>query len=161
LPKPKYRLQPVLSVRERAKQAAAQALATRREQLIAAEAELARRLDVLAACRARQSTAQQKMLEDSTDGAGVALLVIHRTHLADLRRIEKELIAEVEAQRSAVAAAEIEVEKAITTLIEASREVQVIEKHQESWQQRTKREEARREQKLGDEIGAANYKQQR
>jgi flagellar export protein FliJ len=57
-----------------------------------------------------------------------------------------------------VANAEAEVEKALDALIEASREVQVIEKHRETWQQRTRREEQLREQKIGDEIGAVTYR---
>ena len=161
MPKPKYRLQPVLSVREKAKQEAAKSLATQRAQLADAEVELVRRKAAVDECRARQVVAHEDMLEEVKQGVAAHGLVMHRTHLADLRRVEQELIAEVEAQRRTVAAAEGEVEKAVTALIEASREVQVIEKHHESWQQNARREDERREQKLGDEIGAITHRRAR
>jgi flagellar export protein FliJ len=53
-----------------------------------------------------------------------------------------------------VSRCETEVERARAALVEAAREVRVIEKHREGWQERQRREAARREQKLNDEIGA-------
>jgi flagellar export protein FliJ len=161
MPRQKYRLRPVLDVRQKAKQAAAKLLAARRAQLAEAEAELVRRNTAVDSCRAQQVTAQEKMLEEVTRGLAAHGLVVHRTHLADLRRIEQELVAEVEVQRRTVAAAEAEVDKAVTALIEASKEVQVIEKHHDTWQQSTRREEQRREQKIGDEIGAITHRRGR
>src|SRR6185295_8935746 len=137
--KQKYRLQPVLDVRDKAKQAAARLVATRREQLAAAEAKLEHIKKTLANCRALQVAAQKKMLEESQSGIEARKLVTHRTHLADLRLREDELKAKVEEQRRIVANAEAEVDRAIAALIEASREVQVIEKHRESWRERSRR----------------------
>lgn len=159
--KQKYRLQPVLDVRGKAKQAAASLVATRREQLAAAEEELSRRNKALAECRRLQATAQERMLADFERGVDAHILVTHRTHLADLRRTEQERLTKVEEQQRAVVRAEAEVENALTALIEASKEVQVIEKHRETWRQRTVREEQLREQKIGDEIGAVTYRRSR
>lgn len=161
MPKQKYRLQPVLDVRGKAKQSAASLVATRRDQLAAAEAELTRRRQALADCRQRQTTAQEEMLAEFERGVEAHTLVTHRTHLADLRRNAQDLATKVDDQHRAVLGAEAEVEKAVTALIEASKEVQVIEKHRESWHQRTRREEQLREQKIGDEIGAVTYRRSR
>ena len=161
VPKEKYRLQPVLDVRGKAKQAAASLVATRREQLAVAEVELARRRQALADCRRRQTIAQEKMLAESERGVEARTLVTHRTHLADLRRNVEELGTKVEDQRRAVVGAEAEVDRAVAALIETSKEVQVIEKHRETWRQRTLREEQLREQKIGDEIGAVTYRRSR
>src|SRR5262245_26857902 len=161
VPKPKYRLQPVLEVRDQAKQAAARLVATRREQLVAAETELARRLEEVRKSQQRQVEARQRLLEESSKEVEAQLLQTHRTHLADLRRIEEELTEKVAEQRTVVAAANQELEQAISALIEASREVQVIEKHRETWQQKTRREEQVREQKMGDEIGAITHRLQK
>ena len=68
---------------------------------------------------------------------------------------------QVEEKKRAVANAEAEVEKAVAVLIELSRDVRVIEKHRESWRERTRREEQLQEQKIGDEIGAATYRRGR
>jgi flagellar export protein FliJ len=161
VPKQKYRLQPVLDVRDKAKQAAAVLVATRREQLVAAEEKLRQRREELAACRRRQAMAQEQMFKEFERAVEAHTLVTHRTHLADLRRIEEEMLAKVEEQRRAVVNAEAEVEKALTALIEASREVQVIEKHRENWRQRARRDEQLRDQKIGDEIGAITYRRGR
>jgi flagellar export protein FliJ len=158
VPKQKYRLQPVLDLRDKAKQAAARLVATRREQLSAAEAELALRKQAVLDCRMQQASAQQKMAAAASRVVAANTLVKHRTHLADLRDLEQQLVAKVDEQKLVVAGAEAELEKALDALIEASREVQVIEKHRETWQQRTRKEEQLKEQKIGDEIGAVTHR---
>ncbi|HKE59474.1 MAG TPA: hypothetical protein VKB46_22345, partial [Pyrinomonadaceae bacterium] len=145
--------------RDKIKQTAARLVATRREQLAAAETELKRRHQAVATCRDQQAAAQQKLFAEAQAGVEAHELVIHRTHLSDIRRIEQELMAQVEEQRAVVATAKDELDRAITALIEASREVQVIEKHREGWQEKTRREEQLREQKAGDEIGAITHRQ--
>lgn len=151
--KTKYRLQPVLDARSKTKEAAVRQVTLRREQLVAAQDELTRRERIVADCRAQQEAAQARMMDEAMRGIGAHTLVVHRTHLADLKRLEQELIGAVEQQRAVVARAEIELEKALAALVEASKEVQVIERHRISWQQRVRREEERREQKINDEFG--------
>jgi flagellar export protein FliJ len=150
----KYRLQPVLGAREQAKREAERLLAARRQQLAEAEEELARRLRAVEECRARQTSARDEMLQTMSGGAAAARALAHRTHLADLRAQEEDLQAEAEEQRGAVSRCEAEVEKARAALVEAAREVRVIEKHKENWRERERREAVRREQKINDEIGA-------
>ena len=152
--KNRYRLQPVLDVRDRAKQEAAQRVAARRAQLAVAEAELARRQHLVARCRADQALAQQRMMDQAVKGIEASKMVLHRTHCAGLKEREQELLGEVERQQSIVRQAEEDLENAITAFVEASKEVQVIEKHRQSWRERTRRESVRHEQRLNDEIGA-------
>lgn len=152
--KQKYRLQTVMDVREQAQREAERLVAARLAQLAAAEEELARREREVALCRERQESARAEMLEEMRGGSAASRAVAHRTHLADLRTLEEELRAAAEEQRATVARCEAEVEKARAALVEAAREVKVIEKHREHWQERERREGARREQKLNDEIGA-------
>ncbi|HEX8474436.1 MAG TPA: hypothetical protein VF666_10415 [Pyrinomonadaceae bacterium] len=157
----KYRLQTVMEVRDRAKQEATQKVAARRAELASAEEELARREQAVTDCRAQQAEAQARMLRTVEDGVAAGEVVAHRTHLADLRRLEQELIERVEQQRVAVVRAESELQNALAALIEASKELQVIEKHREGWREQTRRAEQRREQKLGDEIGQLLYEQRK
>ena len=159
--KEKYRLQPVLDVRDQAKRTAAELVAAKRELLAAAQAELFRRQQAVADCRQRQIDSQERMLEEFKNGADAHTLVTYRTHLADLRQTEQELIAKVEEQFRACESAEAEVEKAVTALIEASKEVQVIEKHRENWRQRAQRDERLREQKISDEISSVLHQRNR
>jgi flagellar export protein FliJ len=156
----KYRLQTVLDARDRARQDAARALAARRAQLLEAEVEQARREEALALCRSRQLAAQAEMMAEATKGAEAGQLVVHRTHLADLRTSEQQLIAALEQQKALVAHLEYEADKALTVLIEASKELQVMKKHREGWRRQARQEEARREQKLNDEISAIRHNRQ-
>lgn len=154
----RYKLQPVLDVRERAKTDAAKVVAARRAQLEEAEAELARRESSLALCRERQREARAKMLDETQAGAEASRHVAYRTHLTDLRRQEEALAASVEEQRGAVGRAERELDAALGQLAEASKEVRVIEKHREHWREDERLAERRREQKRGDEIAAALHR---
>lgn len=150
----KYRLQPVLGAREQAKREAERLLAVRMAQLAESEEELARRVRAVEACRERQASARAEMLEAMSGGAAAAQALAHRTHLADLRAQEESLRAAVEEQKGAVARCEAELERARAALVEAAREVRVIEKHRENWREHERRESVRREQKINDEIGA-------
>ena len=150
----KYKLQPVLGVREQAKREAERLLAARLAQLAEAEEEMARRAREVEACRERQAGARAEMFEAMSEGAAASRALAHRTHLADLRAREEGLRAATEEQRAVVARCEAESERARAALVEAAREVRVIEKHKENWRERERRETARREQKLNDEIGA-------
>lgn len=154
----KYKLQAILDLRERAKQERMLIVAARRAALAEAEKELARREQNLADCKSQQADAQGKMLEEAGGGAEARRIVAHRTHLADLRLSEQQLMIEVEQQKLSVSRAEKEVEKALAALVEASKELRVIEKHREGWRQQMGRAEARREQKLNDEIGLIRHK---
>jgi flagellar export protein FliJ len=152
--KKKYRLQPVLDVRERAKQEAERLVAARLAQLAEAEEELARRVREVALCRERQEAARAEMFEEMRGGSAAARAVAHRSHLADLRALEDQLRAAADEQRGAVARCETELEAARAALVEAAREAKVIEKHREQWRERERRDGVRREQKMNDEIGA-------
>ncbi len=158
--KPRYRLQPVLEVREQVKKEAAQRLATARQALAEAEAELARRLAAVDACRQRQAEADAKLFAALRAGSAAHVLLAHRTFLADLKEEERRLHAAVEQQRAAIQQAEAAVEAALQGLIEASKEVQAIEKHKENWQQSRKLEAERRENKANDEFGTARHVRQ-
>lgn len=152
--KKKYRLQPVLHVRERARQEAGQRVAERRRILADAETELARRQQSVADCRLRQTKAQAKMMRELAHGTEAHTVVEYRMHLDDLKLLEQHLQEQVEQQQGVVARAAADVEMALTALMEAAKEVKVIEKHREEWTERNRREEVRRDQKLSDEIGS-------
>ncbi len=152
--KNKYRLQSVLGVRERAKQAAARVVALRREQVAEAERELARRAGELSRCRARQREARESMFGEARGGAEARRMVEHRTHLADLREQAETRAATVEEQRAVVARAERELDTALDALAEAAKEFRVIEKHRENWRESERTAERRREQKISDEVAS-------
>lgn len=155
--KPKYRLQSLLEIRNRAQQDAARLVATRRAQMAAAEAEMARRQRALSECRAQQQAARAEMFDAAANGIEARDLLRHRTYLADLKTREQGLLIELDEQRAVVVRAAAELDKAIAEFIEASRESLKIEKHREVWSERQRREERRHEQKTQDEMSTATY----
>lgn len=150
----KYNLQRLLETRTRERDDAVKTLAESRRKLAAAEAELTERKSAVENCRRAQSDAQTAMLEKSSGGIKNSEMLYHRQHLIDLRETETELVRQVEQQKSVVARREQEVETALAELKEASKELRVIEKHKENWQNEKRIEATRREQKSNDEIGA-------
>ena len=157
----KYRLQTVMNARERAKQEQARVVGMRREQLAEAERELARREEEVVLCRRRQAEAHEALFDSARQGAEAARLTERRAHIADLRRLEQELIAAALQQRDVVARRERELEAALEALREASKDFQAIERHRERWQEEQRRDLTRREQKMGDEIAAILREQRR
>lgn len=155
----KYRLQPVLDVRDKEKKNAAQHLIICREHLTKEEEELSKRNQAVEDCRQQQSIAQQTLLETASQGTKAHKLIFHRNYINNLIQDEEELKILVKKQTSVVIRAEEQVEKAVEKLAEASKELKVIEKHKEEWQKMKKKELEKLEQKLTEEIGTVMYQQ--
>ena len=150
----KYRLETVLSIRNRAKDEAVRLVGVRLQQLQSAEEELNRRQMQLQACYEKQNQAQSSMVEDLNKGLQAQKILAHQNYLNDLRKYEIELQVAVEEQIQNVSNAEKEVEAAREKLIESSRDVKSIEVHKANWQTAEQNQQNRREQKISDEIGA-------
>ncbi len=152
--KTKYRLEVVLDVRGKKKNEAAQFLAMRRQELFEAEQELLRRQKFLEDCRRQIFESKEKMMAEFEKGTSAGNLVAHRNYIEVLKEREEALILSVNEQKENIKRAERAVDEAIDKLAEASKELRVIEKHKDKWQQRRKKEFEKHEQKLSDEIGA-------
>jgi flagellar export protein FliJ len=157
MPREKYRLQTVLEIRDKAKKEAAQLVGVRRGQLASAEEELERCHQAVRDNLQKQREQQDLMFAEINRGVEARRAMAFRTHLTDLREVELDLRANVVKQEKVVRQAEIELEKALEFLAEATKEVKVIEKHKETWRLNTKLEAERKEQKLNDEIGQILY----
>lgn len=156
----KYRLQAVLDVRARAQQEAGKTIALRRTELAEAELELRQRLAAAQHCRQQQQTAQVTLRQTLARGTRIRTINLHRTHLADLRLRESALQEAVEKQRAVVFCAEQALEQARVNLIEAAKQVRVIEKHRDNWQREQRRAGEHSEQKAMDEAGAIVHRRQ-
>jgi len=150
----KYRLETVLTIRNRAREEAARQVALRLGQLEQAEEELNRRQKKLQACYEQQNKAQTAMSEELSQGIQARSILAHQNYLNDLRKIEIELKNDVEKQIQVVTKAENELEKAREKLVETARELKSIEVHKANWQVSEQKVQAKREQKISDEIGA-------
>ncbi len=157
----KYNLQRLLEVRTRTREQAIQSLGECRLKLAAAETELAARNQAVKNCRQTQRQAHTAMAKKMRGAVKNSEILYHRQYLIDLREQEIELLAAVEQQKSIVERAEAEVETALLAVKEATKEMQVIEKHKENWQREKKVEATRKEQKSNDEIGAILHERSR
>ena len=154
----KYRLQIVLERKEEARDEAARHLAEMREQLHKEQQEEARLREELRQNRERQREEYENMLKGGPTGG----LNVSETHQA-LNYIKyldvkaKELDGAIEVQKIRVQKAEKAVEEALQELIQASRELQVMQKHKERWEKKMRFERERKDQEETNEIGNVIY----
>lgn len=157
-----YRLQIVLDQKKEARDEAARYLAEKREILKREQEEEARLRRELDENRQRKAQEHDLLAREGLSNALDAnraqqrLNFIKRLdHMADV------LNTRIAAQQEKVKHAEQEVEEALQALVQASRELEVMEKHKERWTKKTKQEEDMNEQREMNEIGNIMYNARR
>ena len=153
---PVYRLQTLLEIRERAKEAAEQAFA----QAMQALAEERQKLrDLEEDLERRKAERKQKVMaylqEVMSRGVGAGGLSMMNRFEERLKDEEAQVALEIERQKEAVRAAEKRVEDRRFDMAEAAKELKAIEKHKESWQKQVRAERMQREELNQEEIGNA------
>lgn len=158
---PKYRLQTLLEIRERAKKEAEEAFAYAMQMLAEEQARLAEEeenLERMIADRHRRREEYARQLASGemkiTDQSN-AYRYIER-----LKEKEVDQQTVIDAQKEQVREAEKEVKRAQDALIEATQEMKALEKHKEKWAEEVRRERMMREEGVMDEIGQAIFQQQ-
>ena len=153
---PPYRLQTLLEIRERAKEAAEQAfaeamqaLAKEKQKLKEMEEELERRK------RERKQKVLAYLEEVMSKGVGAGGLNMMNRFEERLKDEEVQLALEIDGQKEAVKAAERLVEERRREMAEAAKDLKAIEKHKESWQKQVRAEREMREELSQEEIGNA------
>ena len=153
---PPYRLQTLLEIRERAKEAAEQAfaeamqaLAKEKQKLKEMEEELERRK------RERKQKVMAYLEEVMAKGAGAGGLNMMNRFEERLKDEEAQLALEIDGQKESVRAAERHVEEKRAEMAEAAKELKAIEKHRENWQKQVRAEREMREELTQEEIGNA------
>ena len=153
----KYKLTVVLKLRERLKDEAAHNARRKQEKLREAEAELENRLEKVRDCQNHQAEVKNRIANDKVNRVNAHLVTTYKIFLDDLHRQELDLSRFAEKQKTVLADSAAATEKAMQELVEATKEVHIIEKHREKWRQQMKVEDARREQARLDEI-AISYR---
>jgi hypothetical protein len=151
-----YRMQALLEIRQRAKEAAEQAFAEALRAVAAAkqrqkemEEDLARRK---AERKARVDAYLKEILAKGTGAGGLVQMSRFEQRLKDE---EAALALEIEAQKERVRQAEAEAEQKRAEMAEAAKELKAIEKHKEAWAKQVKAEREKREELVQEEIGSA------
>ena len=152
--KPKYRLAPLLIVKEKHK-----------KQM---EIELGRAIRNLAEQKERLKTLEQekvKIIQKKKQArldmsrhvtAGETRIFDSGIHLNYLEKLQDDLVAkekEIERQHEIIKEAEERVKKARRDYIEASKDLQMMEKHKELWLKKLMKELSDKEQKELNELG--------
>jgi len=153
---PVYRLQTLLEIRERAKEAAEQAFA----QAMQALAEERQKLrDLEEDLERRKAERKQKVMaylqEVMSRGVGAGGLSMMNRFEERLKDEEAQVALEIASQKEAVKAAEKQVEDRRFDMAEAAKELKAIEKHKENWQKQVRAERMQREELNQEEIGNA------
>jgi flagellar export protein FliJ len=157
---PKYRLQTLLELRERAKKDAEEVFAQALQQLAEEEARLREEeenLERMIEDRHRRREEYARKLASGemkvTDQSN-AYRYIER-----LKEKEVEQQTVIDAQKEQVREAEKEVKRAQDALVLANQELKALEKHKEKWEEEVKRERMLREENAMDELGQSIFQQ--
>ena len=152
--KKNYRLNTVVEVRRKGKEAASRKVSLRREKLDKEKLELERRKLALENHRNDIGSAETRLSGELEQGVAASAVVSHKSFIEGLREMEAEMARALESLKESVLNAESDLEKAIQALTEASRELSVIEKHKKKWQTNERKRVTKQEQKILDEISS-------
>lgn len=151
--KPEYRLQTLLQLRERKKEAAEQylarcleALRTEQDRLREMEEELER---MVAKREAKIREYSEKAMRGELDARGVTNANVYVERLKEQEEAQKNAI---EGQKAVVAQKEEDVKGARSDLTVAMQELKALEKHREKWEEQLKKEELARQEAAMDEV---------
>lgn len=153
---PEYRLQTLLEIRERAKDAAEQAFAQAMQELAREKEKLA---ELQADLERRKAERKEKVMAYLADvmkkGTGAGGLSMMNRFEERLKDEEAQVALEIDQQKEAVKTAEQLVEQRRYEMAEAAKELKAIEKHKETWKTQVKKEREMREDLNTEEIGNA------
>jgi len=155
---PKYRLEPVLEQKKRAKEESERNLRDAREaldveiqKLEELEKEKEKKLEEI------ERTRQKRNLKAVEGTLTVNESRQYKLFIQRLHSEVKEMDIKIYKQSRAVKKAEENVDKANDHLIHCAKEHKAMSKHREKWMKELKMEMAKKEQKLMEEIGMGQY----
>ncbi len=152
--KQKYRLQALLTIKQRLKKKAEVLLATAIKKHKEAKEKLEELKEEKKKIKEKWEKARTDMKEKMAEGVAMGKGNLHVNYLRKLEEDEEEKQEEIEDQQEVVQEAEDEVKSARREYIDACKELKVMEKHKELWEKKIKAELTRKEEKEMDELGS-------
>lgn len=150
---PPYRLQTLLTIRERAKETAERALSAaiaakkaEEEKLKALELELARMVESRHQYRREY---MEKAMKGEMAAQGAVTVNHYIEHIKELEKLKEEGIVD---QKEVIEAREQDVQAARAELLQKTQELKALEKHREKWLEEVKKERAIKEELEMDEL---------
>jgi hypothetical protein len=163
LAKQTYRLQPVLEKRQREKDQAVQKVAEAKKQVEYEQKKLEKIIEMRMQVDEKKKLCTQRFYEQ-LEKAGTNVAEESTSHDLYQKVLDVEARNHDEAivrQKIVIEEAKDKVKQAEAALLQATINVQAMEKHKEDWEKQVKREELEKEQELGEELGEAMWLQQR
>lgn len=157
----KYRLQVLLTVKQRLKKRAELRLAQAIKKLNEEKEKLKKLQKELEEIRKKWKEARLEMKSKLSGGALVGKGNVHVNYMRRLEDDEKEKLEEIEDQKQAIEEAEGAVARARREYVDACRELQVMEKHKELWQKKMRGQLSRLEAKRLNDLGNAIHQLRR
>ena len=153
---PKYPLQVVLDKRRRLEDKAKDFLKKRREELEIEIKKLEKLQQELKLIKQKQEETRQQLLSLPPN---VAIKDIQslQSYLKKLKYDEQKQLEKIMLQKKEIQKAEQRVQEAKKALLDAMKAVKAVLQHKEKWEKEIKRERAKKEQKLQNEIGNVLY----
>ena len=149
----KYRLQALLTIKQRMKKKAEIALAVAIRALLEAKEKLTKlekeKEEIIEAWKQARKEMKMKVATGVMIGEGN----VYVNYLRKLKEDEEKKEQEIEDQKGVVEEAETAVKVARKEYIEACKELRVMEKHKELWEKKIKAEISRKEEREMDELG--------
>jgi flagellar export protein FliJ len=149
----KYRLQALLTIKQRMKKKAEIALALAIKALLEAKKKLEKlekeKEEIIEAWKLARKEMKSKVATGVMIGEGN----VYVNYLRKLKEDEEKKEQEIEDQKGVVEEAETAVKTARKEYIEACKELRVMEKHKELWEKKIKAEISRKEEREMDELG--------
>lgn len=149
----KYRLQALLTIKQRMKKKAEIALARALKALMDAKEKLKKlereKEEIVEAWKEARKEMKRKVATGVMIGEGN----VYVNYLRKLKEDEEKKEQEIEDQKGVVEEAEAAVKVARKEYIEACKELRVMEKHKELWEKKLKAEISRKEEREMDELG--------
>lgn len=153
MPAKKYRLQALLTIKQRLKKKAEVQLALAIKALMEAKEKLKKLEEEKEEIVRKWEESRKEMKSKMAYGAFVGEGNVHVNFLRKLKEDEEAKEEEIQDQKQVVSEAEDSVKKARKDYIEACKELRVMEKHKELWEKKVREELSRKEEREMDELG--------
>jgi flagellar export protein FliJ len=148
-----YRLEAVLTLRQRAEDAAKEELARKLQALRKEQQELQKRKDDLTAHQRKRAEWMKEEAKKFAKGAAAVKVQRAGRFGERLREEEIDLKERIPPQQEKVEQAQAEVDLARAALVEAQKQKKAIEQHKDNWLLEKKKVREAREEVAMDEIG--------
>ena len=156
---PDYRLATLLKLRERKKEEAERYLATCLSALREEQKRLQEMEEELDRMVARRKAKMREYAEKSMRGEMSAQSVVGaNVYIERLKDQEEAQESAIEGQKGVIRQRQDDVDGARSDLVDASQELQALEKHREKWAEKVRKEREAREENRMDELAQAIHR---